>query len=121
MTDRESMLSKIEKDMKVYDNKGAEVGEVEYIHFSEGSGAQTAIASVPDKPENQDVLGILGKLFTSDHLPEELQERLLMHGFIRVDSAKLFGADRYVMSDQIATVEKGGVYLNVDSEELVKR
>jgi hypothetical protein len=59
-------------------------------------------------------------MFGSDNLPEELRERLLMHGFIKVDSAKLFGADRYVMMDQIAKVEKSGVHLKVDSDELLK-
>jgi hypothetical protein len=44
-----------------------------------------------------------------------------MRGFIKMDSKKLFGADRYVMVDQIARVEKDGVHLVVtDSEGLLK-
>lgn len=43
-----------------------------------------------------------------------------MHGFIKVDSAKLFGADRYVMMDQISIVEKSAVHLNVDRDDIFK-
>jgi hypothetical protein len=35
MSDRETMLSKIEKNMKVYDNKGDEVGIVKGIENSD--------------------------------------------------------------------------------------
>jgi hypothetical protein len=40
-----------------------------------------------------------------------------MHGFVKMESKKLFGADRYVMFDQIARVEKDGVHLTVDDSE----
>jgi len=122
MSDRNRILKRIEEGMKVYDNKGGEVGTVEILHFSEANGPLgTSAASPPKKPANGGLTEILGKVFDSDDLPEEMRERLLMHGFIKVDSAKLFGADRYVMFDQIAAVEKNGVHLKVaDSEELLK-
>ena len=63
----------------------------------------------------------MGNAFKSDDLPKELQERLLMHGFVKMDSKTLFGADRYVMSDQIDRGDKNGVHLTVaDSDELLK-
>jgi hypothetical protein len=40
-----------------------------------------------------------------------------MHGFVKMESKKLFGADRYVMFDQISRVEKDGVPLTVDDSE----
>jgi hypothetical protein len=40
-----------------------------------------------------------------------------MHGFIKMDSAKLFGGDRYVMLDQIAKVENNAVHLRVEDHE----
>ena len=116
------MLNMIEEGMKVYDNNGEEIGTVEFIHFSEANGKElTLAASLPDEHEEADLVGFIRKLFGSDNLPEELRERLLMNGFIRVDSARFFGADRYVMLNQIAKVEKNGVHLRVeDSEGLLK-
>ena len=122
MSDRNRVFKRIEEGMKVYDNKGGEVGTVEILHFSESNGPLgTSAASPPKKPAKAGLSEILGKVFDSDDLPEEMRERLLMHGFIKVDSAKLFGADRYVMFDQISKVENDGVHLKVaDSEGLLK-
>lgn len=115
-------LNMIEEGMKVYDNNGEEIGTVEFIHFSEANGEEfTLAASLPDEHEEADLVGFIRKLFGRDNLPEELRERLLMNGFIKVDSARFFGADRYVMLNQIAKVEKNGVHLRVaDSEGLLK-
>jgi hypothetical protein len=122
MSDRENLLSMIEKGMRVYDNQGEEVGTVEFVHFGEASGSRsTGAASLPDKSAKSDLIEIIRKVFGSDDLPEELRERLLMRGFVKMDSAKLFGADRYAMSDQIAKVENNGVHLKVeDSDGLLK-
>jgi hypothetical protein len=122
MLNRNQILGRIEEGMKVYDNQGSEVGTVEFVHFSEANGSMgTGAAATPSQPAESGLLDVLGKVFASDDLPEELRERLLMHGFIKMDSAKLFGADRYIMFEQIAKVEKDGVHLKVaDSEELLK-
>ena len=114
--DRDDILKKIAEGMEVYDNNGVKVGTVEFVHFSEEDGSRTP-SDLPARPFPTD---ILGKLFGSDDIPKEMQERLLMHGFIKVDSARLFGADRYVMFDQIAAVDDG-VHLTVkDGEGLLK-
>jgi hypothetical protein len=122
MSNRNRMLSRVEEGMKVYDNQGSEVGTVEFVHFAEASGMSGAgAASTPSEPAESGLMDILGKVFGSDDLPEELRERLLMHGFIKMDSARLFGADRYIMFDQISKVEEDGVHLKVaDSEALLK-
>ena len=122
MLNRNQILSRIEEGMKVYDNRGSEVGTVEFVHFSDANGSLgTGAASTPSGPAASDLMDILAKVFASDDLPEELRERLLMHGFIKMDSARLFGAERYIMFEQIAKVEKDGVHLKVaDSEELLK-
>jgi hypothetical protein len=122
MLNRNQTLSKIEEGMKVYDSQGSEVGTVEFVHFSEADGSLgTGAAATPSEPVKLGPLDILGKVFAADDLPEELRERLLMHGFVKMDSAKLFGADRYIMFEQIAKVDKTGVHLKVtDSDELLK-
>ena len=122
MSDRKSMLNMIDEGMNVYDNRGDEVGTVEFIHFSEADGGEhTAAAAPPKEPVQSDPVDFGRKIFGADNLPKELRERLLMHGFIRMDSAKLFGSDRYVMFDQIARVDGKGVHLGVeDTENLLK-
>jgi len=51
MADCESVLSIIEEDMKIYDIKNVKVGTVEFIHFSEASGASNSDVATPsDKP-----------------------------------------------------------------------
>jgi hypothetical protein len=122
MSDNDNMLKKIEEGMKVYDNTGDKIGTVEFIHFSEANGSEhTGAAAPPSEPVRLDPIEILRKVFGADNLPEEMRERLLMQGFIKIDSAKLFGADRYVMLDQISKVDEDGVHLTVeDSEGLLK-
>lgn len=118
MIDRDNMLRKIKKGMKVFDNRGEEIGTVEFVRSSEAGGAKGPVAAAPpDEPTEPDLVDVLRKMFSSDRLPKEMHERLLMHGFIKVDSAKLFGADRYVMLDQIEDVDKHGVHLKVDDSE----
>ena len=123
MSDRKNMVNKIKKGMKVYDNSGDEIGTVEFIHFSEADGGKHSIAAAapPEQPAESDLVDFIRKMFGADNLPRELRERLLMHGFIRVDSAKLFGSDRYAMFDQIDSVDSKGVHLGVaDMEDLLK-
>ena len=122
MPDRDSMFRMIRKGMKVYDNKGDEVGTVEFVRSSEAGSSEHPAAAVPaTEAAEPDLVDVIGKMFSSDNLPKELRERLLMHGFIKVDSAALFGSDRYVMLDQIEKAAENGVHLKVeDSERLLK-
>jgi hypothetical protein len=122
MPERKSMLNKIEEGMPVYDNTGDEIGTVEFIHFSEADGGEHPVAAAPpEQPTRSDLIDFIRKMFGADDLPREIHERLLMHGFIRIDSAKLFGSDRYVMFDQIDKVDAHGVHLGVkDSVNLLK-
>ncbi len=43
------------------------------------------------------------------------------HGFIRIDTAGAFAADRYATADQIAAVDDSDVRLNVQRDDLLKR
>ena len=122
MSDRKNMVNKIKKGMKVYDNSGDEIGTVEFIHFSEADGGKRPVAATPpEQPTEPDLVDLIRKMFGTDKLPQEIHERLLMRGFIRMDSAKLFGSDRYAMFDQIDSVDSKGVHLGVaDMEDLLK-
>lgn len=122
MSSRDNPLSMIKKGMKIFDNTGDHIGTVEWVHFGEAEGPPaTGAASPTTAPAQPDWVEMIGNAFSSDNLPKELRERLLMRGFIKMDSKKLFGAESYVMVDQIDRVEKDGVHLVVaDSEGLLK-
>ena len=118
ISNRENLLKSIEKGMKVDDVDGKNVGKVEFVHFSEANG--TVAASPPDESVVSGVIEIIRDAFSTEKMPQELQERLLMHGFIRVDGPVLFGADRYVMPEQIASLENDTVCLKVGRDKLIK-
>ena len=118
MSNHNDLLKMIKKDMKVFDNSGEEIGTVEWVHFGEAGGPSATGAASPSTEHVQsDLIETMGKAFKSDDLPQELRERLLMRGFVKMDSKKLFGSDRYVMSDQIAEVDSKGVHLGVEDTE----
>jgi hypothetical protein len=61
------------------------------------------------------------KAFAVDEVPEELRERLINQGFVRIDANGLFAADRYITPQQIDSVSGDGLMLNVTKDELIKR
>jgi hypothetical protein len=63
----------------------------------------------------------IAKVFEPDKLPETLRDRLLRHGFIRVNGAGLFNADRYILPDQIASVSDKTVRLKISQSDLIKQ
>jgi hypothetical protein len=122
------LLERIQEDMAVYDRAGDKIGEVEEIYLgsvgedavAEGRGPATVYD--PDPPGTHSFVHDLVEVFTGDdELPEVVRNRLLRHGFIRIDGSGLFGSDYYVMPDQIASVSQEGVQLNVSRDELIER
>ena len=118
MTRHETMLHAIREGMKVLDAEGGEVGTVETLHFPEGGADRTGAASLPGRTERPGLLESVAEAFRADKLPEELRQRLLMHGFLRIDSAALFAADRYVMLEDVASVKGDAVHLKLGREAL---
>jgi len=117
-------LSRISEGMKVYDRLHHEIGKVERVRIGDDDPATEEVeAASPSHLEGrrETVLDSLAEVFAPDELPEEVRERLLQQGFVRIDSAGLFAADRYVMPDQIMSVSGDTVTLNVSKDELVKR
>jgi hypothetical protein len=121
------MLTRIYEGMTVYDSAGEKIGTVERIYFGEvsqeaderGGGPETATS--PDRGESWLIEDVAKAIFVGDRVPEPLRQRLLRHGFIRIDSAGLFAADRYVTPGQIADVSDDRVTLRVTRDQLIKR
>lgn len=118
-------LRGIREGMKVFDSRQEKIGEVEYVKFGDDDPTtpETEASGInPMDTERRDTLmNNLAEAFRSDELPEEVHEKLLLQGFIRIDADGLFAADRYVTPDQIGGVTEDGVTLTVSKDELLKR
>lgn len=121
-----SILTQIYEGMTVYDRQGEKIGTVKRVYLGavgaedeeRGLGAATTAAS---ETQESSLLEDFAKAFAPDPLPEVLRNRLLRHGFIRIDSTGLFATDRYALPQQIASVADDRVILQVTRDELIKR
>ncbi|MDC9822346.1 hypothetical protein PRN20_01265 [Devosia sp. ZB163] len=119
-----STLRFVEQGMKVFDREHHEIGKVEFVRFGDDD---------PDTPEveasglsdlrdrESSFIDDIARAFHPDDMPEEIRERLLHQGFVRIDANGLFAADRYITPEQIASVSDDGLTLNVTKDELIKR
>lgn len=112
----------VEQGMRVFDREHHEIGKVEWVQFGDDD---------PDTPEveangpsggrdDETLIDVIAKAFSTDDVPEELRDRLVHRGFVRIDADGLFQADRYVMPEQIDSVSGDGVTLNVTRDDLIK-
>jgi hypothetical protein len=116
------VLEKISEGMKVVDSKNHEIGKVEWVKLvDEDETGQPLAADVEHPDRDKSLIDTVADAFRGDELPDEIQQRLLHDGFIRMDADGLFAADRYVLPDQIAGVTTDSVVLKVTKDELVKK
>jgi hypothetical protein len=117
-------LKFIEAGMKVFDRERHEIGKVEYVQFGDDDPDTPEVeAAAPNTLDRRDrtlVDDIANAFAPGDDMPEEIRERLLEQGFVRIDADGLFAADRYVTPEQIDSVSGEGLMLNVSKDELVK-
>jgi hypothetical protein len=121
--DTGNFLAQVHEGMKVYDRMHNEIGTVDYVQMSDDNPATEEVeAATPGKLRERDdsLIDNIAEAFKPDELPEEVRERLLQQGFIRIDSAGLFAADRYVAADQIMSVSGDELTLKVSKDELIK-
>ena len=120
-----STLRYIEEGMKVFDRERHEIGKVEYVQFGDDDPETPEVeAAAPNTLDdrNRTLVDDIALAFTaSDDLPEEIRQRLLEQGFVRIDANGIFAADRYVTPEQIDSVTGEGLMLNVTKDELIKK
>lgn len=127
MTQEHSMLNDVYEGMAVYDAQRNQIGNVEFVHFGAASATQRAHGAGPvtvspaDTGYDRPLVDMVASIFSPGEVPDQLAQKLYRTGFVRIDSAGLFAADRYITPDQIARVDKDGVYLTVTRDELIKR
>ncbi len=112
----------VEQGMRVFDRQHLEIGKVEWVQFGDDDPDTPEVeASGPSRrPSDNNLFDVIAKAFTSDNVPEELRDRLVHQGFVRIDADGLFQADRYVMPEQIASISGDEVTLNVTKNQLIK-
>lgn len=121
------ILNHVREGMAVCDLDGKEIGKVDRVYLGAVSEAKDergqgpATAHDPYEPGEGTLIENVAEAFAPDKLPDELRERLLREGFIQMDSASLFAADRYVLPEQIMSVADDQVRLNVRRDELIRR
>ena len=128
-TGRHSILTQIHKGMHVHDVRDQHIGSVAFVHFGAASEAQQELGVGPASPARADnpnmrqdtLIDNIAEAFNPNEVPQELQDKLLVSGYIRMDTSGLFASDRFVTPDQIATVSGDKVQLSVSRDQLVKR
>lgn len=123
---RNELLTQIHSGMRVYDRNEHQVGTIEYVQFTDEDptqpGPETATETVdktsPDR--NNLVTDIAKAIAGDDGIPEELRQKLLRDGYIKIDTG-LLRSDVYALPDQVSSVSDDNVYLQVTRDELIKR
>ncbi len=121
----QTLPENIQVGMHVLDNTGADIGTVRDFRFSENEDepdVEPAGLDADDTREDNSLIGAIGRAIApGDDLPQALRDRLLLDGYIRLDSKGLFATDRFILAEQIESVSGEEVVLNVGKDELLKR
>lgn len=124
VTPPHNILHTIHNGMDVMDDTGNVIGTVQQVYLGEMEAQ--GISEVPPTDElkpnaARTLTENLARVFTVDesNMPQELRERLLHDGYIRMDSG-LIHLPRYILPENIATVTPDEVVLNVERDALIK-
>jgi hypothetical protein len=114
------MLTEIREGMLVDEVSGETLGTVRQVFLGPpiDAGAATATPSEGTVGEHT-FLHDLAEAIAPDELPQEIQDRLRLSGFIRIDMAGMLRADRYAFPEQIRSVDAQRVTLGVSREQLL--
>ena len=119
------VLNQIHEKMRVYDQTNADIGMVDRVFLGAQSeignerGEGPATARDPNPPSDN-LLQHFAQVFEPDNIPDEVRERLLQKGFVRLNASGILAADRYVTPEQIDHVDEKHVFLNVARKDLIK-
>jgi hypothetical protein len=119
-----NVMNEIREDMTVYDVNEDQVGTVKQVQFSDEQpdqpGPETESTSVPQDPREDTLVNKVAEaIFDNSQMPDEVRQRLLNEGFVRIDTG-LLHADRFALPEHIARVEGEKVYLRVVNDELIR-
>src|SRR5436305_6129411 len=95
----------VHNGMQVFDRAHNEIGTVDEFKFSENEDnpkIEPGVIDESDRKTDSSLVDNIAAAFSPSELPEELRDRLLSEGYIRLDTKGLFAADRYILPEQIA-------------------
>ena len=128
------VLAQVREGMDVYDRDNQKIGTVKSVNMRGGIdpadvSRQRADAGVQPGDSTDTAPGTLvdtiaeavGTTDSLGSLPDELRLKLERDGYIEIDSAGFFAADRFATPSQVAEVAGDRVHLNVSKDELAKR
>lgn len=101
--DQNRLMAQIREGMEVVDSRGERVGTVKFVQMGDPQSAEVETAG-----EDSDI-GLLDLLDPDDD--EDVTERMLHRGYVRIDASGIFNEDKYVLSDDVASVEGNTVRL----------
>ncbi len=120
-----SILESVREGMTVRDRDGHDLGTVDFVHFSDEDpdrpGPETVTAGPDEARSRNSLFDIIAEAFRTHDVPDEMRQRLLRNGFLRIDPHGVLAAERYVMPDQIDRVSGNDVVLNTGKDELARR
>lgn len=122
----DTILDQVREGMKVCDNAGNEIGSVREVFLGAVSdevnerGGGPATANAPET-RDETVIDYVARAFADEPMPDVLRDRLLRHGFIRIDTHGLFASDRFALPDQIEAVSEDCIQLRLSKDELIER
>jgi hypothetical protein len=120
MTDETALFNRIQEGMHVMDASGEDIGRVDLIRMGDPQ-ATTATAGNEDRGSTP--LDFVAEAFGAESepdVPEPLRSRLVREGYLKLDSANLLEADRYVPANYVRGVTNERVELNVRKQELAR-
>ncbi len=127
-TGSHDVLTLIREGMSVYDTRNDRIGTVDEVYFGAASDAQQELGTGPatvtpsDAPQMRDdsIIDRFAEVFRDADLPDEVREKLLHSGYIRLDSSGIFTRDRFITPDQIRGVADDKVHLAITRDHLLK-
>src|SRR4051812_39905304 len=113
-------IEMVRDGMTVMDSAGKKVGKVEGIKMGDPEAATETGNELQDTGFLGDVAEAIGGDEREPDVPGPARASLLRSGYIKVDGGFLFGTDRYVPADEIASVSDDTVHLRVPKDQLIK-
>jgi hypothetical protein len=110
--------------MKVFDNAEHELGAVDEFHFGDNEEMADIEPEEPGATDREHTPSLLEEIVAAlspETMPEELREKLLREGYVRLDPRDIFLTHRYILPEQIASAEGDRLVLNVGRDALLKR
>ena len=115
----------IHKGMTVYDSRHKAIGKIDDFKFSENADTgdvEPAEIDGSDRKDGRDsILTAVAEAFGGEQIPQPLRDRLLVEGYVRIDTKGLLAKDRYILPSQIASATGDELTLNVEKDQLIKQ